>query len=73
VNQQGELAVVRTPVGAVLNRTEFPADFAGLAPGFVGLYQINLTIPASMPPGIDLPLSFRQPGSDSNTVTISIQ
>jgi uncharacterized protein (TIGR03437 family) len=28
-------------------------DFAGLIPGFVGLYQINVTVPASFPAGYD--------------------
>jgi uncharacterized protein (TIGR03437 family) len=26
-------------------------DFSGLAPGFVGLYQLNITLPTDLPQG----------------------
>jgi uncharacterized protein (TIGR03437 family) len=26
-------------------------NFSGLAPGFVGLYQVNVVVPGSAPPG----------------------
>lgn len=32
--------------------------YAGLAPGFVGLYQFNVTLPAELPRGVDLPLTI---------------
>ena len=28
-----------------------PVGFSGLAPGIVGLYQVNVTLPASVPSG----------------------
>jgi uncharacterized protein (TIGR03437 family) len=49
-----------------------PAD-AVLTPAFIGLYQVDLSVPAATPPGIDLPLLLRQPGGDSNTVFVAIQ
>jgi uncharacterized protein (TIGR03437 family) len=31
-----------------------PVDFSGLAPGFVGLYQVNVVVPVGVPPGSTL-------------------
>jgi uncharacterized protein (TIGR03437 family) len=37
----------------LLNKTiPCPVDFAGLAPGFVGLFQVNIRIPAGVPAGV---------------------
>ena len=49
--KQGQYSVAATAVTAVVNGTELPVSFAGLAPGFVGLYQMNIPIPAATPPG----------------------
>lgn len=37
-------------------------DYAGLAPGFVGLYQVNFTVP-QVSPGPAVPLEFRLNGN----------
>jgi len=66
-------ANVQTPVSGVLNGVPIDAMFAGLTPGFIGLYQVDLLVPPATPPGIDLPLLLRQPGGDSNTVFVAIQ
>jgi uncharacterized protein (TIGR03437 family) len=47
------------------------AAFAGLTPGFVGLYQVNANVP-SLPSG-DLQLSFVVNGVSSNFVQIRVQ
>ncbi len=47
--------------------------FAGLAPGFVGLYQVNVEIPAGVEPGLEVPLVLFQNGVPSNTVTVAVQ
>jgi uncharacterized protein (TIGR03437 family) len=47
--------------------------FSGLAPGFVGLYQVNVTVPANAPSGSAVPLVLTINGVASNTVTIAIQ
>jgi len=73
VSSQGTLLVVRTPMTAVLNGAELPVAFAGLTPGFIGLYQANVLIPRTSPPGLNLPLSLRQAGSDSNLIYLAIQ
>ncbi len=47
--------------------------FSGLAPGFVGLYQVNVTVPADAPSGDAVPLMLTINGVSSNTVTMAIQ
>src|SRR5579871_125759 len=48
-------------------------QFAGLAPGFVGLYQINVQVPANTSKGNAVPLVLTQNGVASNTVTLAIK
>jgi uncharacterized protein (TIGR03437 family) len=45
--------------------------FAGLAPGFAGLYQVNLIVP-DLVPG-DYPLQVSAANVPSNTAVISIR
>jgi uncharacterized protein (TIGR03437 family) len=51
--------------------------FSGMAPGYVGLWQINVQIPAEIPqsvtPGSAVPISITAAGVASNTVTIAIE
>jgi uncharacterized protein (TIGR03437 family) len=67
------LATTVTQVTATLGGQDLPVSFAGLTPGFVGLYQVNVPIPVSAPPGLDLPISFRIGGVQSSPVEIAIQ
>ncbi|MBM3727639.1 MAG: hypothetical protein FJW40_19740 [Acidobacteria bacterium] len=71
--RQGNLEVTREPVRVVLRGMELTPTFAGLAPGFVGLYQINVQVPANMAPGSALPLVVRQGGVASNQVEVAVQ
>ncbi len=48
-------------------------QFAGLAPGFVGLYQVNLRLNESLPDDPETPLSIAQLFFISNTVTIPVK
>jgi uncharacterized protein (TIGR03437 family) len=73
VVRSGNLSTTQVPVTAVLNGQELPVAFAGLAPGFVGLYQLNVSIPVTTAPGLTLPLLFRAANSESSPVEISIQ
>jgi uncharacterized protein (TIGR03437 family) len=50
-----------------------PVSFAGLAPSFVGLYQVNVQIPPGVASGNAIPLVVSQNGVVSNTVTLAIQ
>jgi uncharacterized protein (TIGR03437 family) len=57
--------------GGFLGNTTASASYAGLAPNFVGLYQINVTIPPGTPIG-DIPVTIEMPGHSSNFVEMSI-
>jgi uncharacterized protein (TIGR03437 family) len=46
--------------------------FTGLAPGFVGLWQINVVVPQNAPVGDDIPVQISLDGAPSNTVTMAI-
>ncbi len=48
-------------------------EFAGLAPGFVGLYQVNLTLNEQLPDDPETPLTVAQLFFISNTVTIPVK
>ena len=65
------LAKPVAPVTVTLNGANVPVAFAGLTPGLVGLYQINLQIPSGAPSG-DLPLVVSQAGATSNTALLAI-
>jgi uncharacterized protein (TIGR03437 family) len=47
--------------------------FSGLAPTFVGLYQINVQVPAGAPFGDAVPLIVSIGGATANTVTTAVQ
>jgi uncharacterized protein (TIGR03437 family) len=45
--------------------------YAGLVPGYVGLYQINATAPFGAPQGLDIPLVIEQ-GGNSTTIPVRV-
>jgi uncharacterized protein (TIGR03437 family) len=52
----------------VFNNSVFgTVQFSGLAPGFVGLWQINVQIPSSAPTGNAVPVKVTVGGVSSNT------
>jgi uncharacterized protein (TIGR03437 family) len=68
------------PLAVVLNQPnvlfgDIPASsvFAVMAPGLVGMYQVNAEIPADAPTGDAVPLTITVGGMRSNEVTIAIQ
>ncbi len=61
------------PVTVTISGVPTPAQFAGLTPGFVGLYQINVQVPDDVQTGGSIPLSLTVAGKESNTVTIAIE
>jgi len=73
VSPSGDLSVASTPVTVMLGGAELPTAFAGLTPGLIGLYQVNVLLPTAMPPGLYLPFYLKQAGAISNTVTVAVQ
>jgi uncharacterized protein (TIGR03437 family) len=73
VAQEGSASSTTTPVSVVLNGTELPILFAGLTPGYPGLYQVNVAIPAGIPPGFGLSLALKEGDQLSNAVSVAVQ
>lgn len=48
-------------------------DFAGLTPGFAGLYQVNATVPAGVGAGAEVPVVLTVWGLPSPVVTIAVR
>ncbi len=59
--------------GGFITTVPIKPAFVGLAPGFVGLYQINFTLPSNAPVGSSIPVMLTVNGAQSNPVNIAIQ
>jgi len=66
-------ATVANQVKVSLGGHSIDPDYAGLTPGFVGLYQINVRIPAGLGLTGNVPLTVIEAGVSSNTVTIAVR
>lgn len=66
------LAVPAGPYSATIGSVTTPIAFLGLTPGFIGLAQANIQIPAGLPPG-DTNLTITVRGATSNTTQITIR
>ncbi len=62
-----------TAVQATVGGISATVTYSGLAPGFAGLYQVNVTIPAGVQSGSAVPVVLTMNGVASNTATIAIQ
>ena len=47
--------------------------FAGLAPGYVGLYQVNVIVPSGIAPSNSVPVVLSVAGSSSAPVTVALK
>jgi uncharacterized protein (TIGR03437 family) len=47
-------------------------NYSGLAPGWLGLYQVNVRIPSGVPAGLQ-PLSLSIGGKQSNEVRVQLK
>jgi uncharacterized protein (TIGR03437 family) len=66
------LAYVAVPAVVTLGGTALSVGYAGLAPGEVGVYQINATVPfKGVPTGLSIPLNISQ-GGVSTTLTVRV-
>jgi len=59
-------------VTVTLGTSTVTPQFAGLAPGYVGLYQVNVQLPAAQAQGCSVAVQLQVAGQVSNTVTLSI-
>ncbi|MSO19191.1 MAG: hypothetical protein EXQ56_01815 [Acidobacteria bacterium] len=66
-------ATLVNPVAISIGGAAASVEFQALAPGFVGLYQINVRVPANIAPGNTVPLRITQSGITSNQVTVAIR
>jgi uncharacterized protein (TIGR03437 family) len=44
-----------------------------LAPGFVGLYQVNVIVPSGIAAAADVPVVLTEAGATSATVTVAVR
>ena len=67
--------LARTVSLPMVNIAGIVADvaFSGLAPGLVGLYQVNVQVPAGVPSGNAVEVVLTSGGIPSNTVTIAVE
>ena len=78
-----EAAVVagqQAPVARIVNEAEVriggvkaTVSYAGLSPGWAGLYQINAVVPAGITTGDEVPITITIKGQTSPEVTLAIR
>jgi uncharacterized protein (TIGR03437 family) len=72
-NSRDKLRSVTTPPMVLINGLTAPVLFAGLSPDFVGVYQVNATVPNTTGAGNAMPLQWAVGGvSSPNTTTIAV-
>jgi uncharacterized protein (TIGR03437 family) len=71
------LAKLKAPVDVLIGGVKASVQFAGLAPGFVGIYQVDVKVPAGIVTGDAVPVKIiaHLPGgavAPSNVVTMAV-
>ena len=67
------LARVTLPATATIGGREAGILFLGLSPGYAGLTQANLIVPATAPVGPDVPVVITIGGQPSNAMVIAVK
>jgi uncharacterized protein (TIGR03437 family) len=67
------LAQAKTLPAVTIGGLPATVSFAGLAPGFAAVYQVNAQVPADVAPGDAVPVVITQGGFSSNTATIAVK
>lgn len=67
------LSTTVNQVQVTIANTDAPVLFAGLAPGFVGLYQVNVMVPSGVTPGNSIPLTLSVGGQTGPSANIAVQ
>jgi uncharacterized protein (TIGR03437 family) len=73
VTPPGTTIQIAAPATASIGGVTATPSFAGLAPGFAGLYQVDVAVPSTVTPGSTVPVFITVGGVQSNTVTIAVQ
>jgi uncharacterized protein (TIGR03437 family) len=73
VSPSGPLASTKTAPTVTIGGANAPVLFSGLAPGYVGEYQVNVQVPFGSSTGSAVPVAISMGGVASNTVTIAAQ
>jgi uncharacterized protein (TIGR03437 family) len=63
------LDTVKVTIGGI----DAPVFFAGVTPGFTGLYQVNAYVPTGVTPGNNVPLVITEAGRVGPPVTIPVK
>jgi uncharacterized protein (TIGR03437 family) len=61
------------PVFVTIGGQPAQVQFAGLVPGYAGLYQINVVVPAGVASGMNVPVVITAAGFPSPPVTVGIR
>jgi uncharacterized protein (TIGR03437 family) len=69
----GSTSTTNATATVTIGGVNAPVSFSGLAPGFVGLYQVNAQVSTSVTPGSAVSLVLSISGVQSNSVTIAVQ
>jgi uncharacterized protein (TIGR03437 family) len=67
------LSIVSQPVAASIGGVPAAVTFAGLAPGYAGLYQVNITVPAGLPAGTREVVISNGGNASQSGATIEVQ
>ena len=66
------LATTKNAPKVTIGGQDAPVQFSGLAPGFPGLYQVNVTVPAGIAAGT-VPISLSIGGVTTKASTLPVQ
>ena len=69
----GNSTVTANPVSVYIADQAVTPIYAGMAPGYPGLYQINVKIPLTIASASDVPLAINTPNAFHDQVTIAVQ
>jgi uncharacterized protein (TIGR03437 family) len=67
------LSVTNLPVSATIGGLPATVSFAGLAPNFFGLYQVDMQVPQGLAASDAVPVVINIGGVASNVATIAVQ
>jgi uncharacterized protein (TIGR03437 family) len=73
VSPASPLADTKNVVAVTIEGKAANVFYSGLAPGFAGLYQVNVIVPAGLTPSSNAPLVITVSGQSSPVTTVAVQ